>query len=263
MSQVNLVGIVNCTPDSFSDGGAYKTTADAISYARQCIAEGASIIDVGGDSTRPGSTCVGIEEEWRRIHSVVQTLAKETNVSVDTHHPEIARRALDIGARYINDISGGSREMFQVVRSYSASVVIMYSRCSQPHVFDKEPSTDLIADIKDFFKLQLKIAEHSGLSRNQILFDPGMGAYLSPNLDDSLTVIRSIDKFESFSPLFLGVSRKGFLKILSDVPASERDAASAFFGAEIANKLKPKQLFLRIHNVPLQQQFLDVYEHLQ
>lgn len=257
MTRIGLVGILNITPDSFSDGGGFPTLKEQIAHAHALIDGGASIVDIGGDSTRPGSVCVGIEEEWRRIGPAVEALAPVMPISVDTHHSEVARRALQGGAKFINDVSGGSVEMFDVVQRHNAKIVVMYSRCTAPHLFDKPTPADLVSAIKDFFSDRLQISKQRGLARDQIFFDPGMGGFVSESPRDSFLLIQKLRELQSFEPLYIGVSRKGFLQLMTHEKPHERDAVSAYIGARIVEQLSTHSLFLRVHNPKLQREFLS------
>ena len=260
MSKLFLVGILNVTPDSFSDGGEFLDTKAAIEHARVLKGQGAAIIDVGADSSRPGSICVGEEEEWRRLQPVLASLEKDMTVSVDTHFVGTAEKAIRGGAKIINDISGGSAEMFKLAADTGTSVVIMYSRCSQPHVFDLPVARNLIADIKSFFDRQCRLATSVGLPKEQIIFDPGMGGFISDKAGDSAALVDAIGSFEEYRRLFIGISRKGFLKKLFPIenaaPAEDSNERLDRCSVDLTKRLMDKmpqgsEVYLRVHNVAL------------
>ena len=249
-----IVGILNVTPDSFSDGGRFLDVSLAVKQAEKLFQEGADIIDIGGDSTRPGSLCVGSKEEWLRISEVVKEVSKRGVVSVDTHFAETAQKALEAGATMINDVSGGlDPDMFGVVASFNAQIAIMYSRCSVPHLFDLPRPANLIDAIKSFFDERIVRAHSAGLRRENLIFDPGMGGFLSSNPEDSFLILDELSAFANYSPMLIGISRKGFLnsRVSSDLEA--RDQFSSELGARLAKRPDRKQgLYLRVHNVQIQ-----------
>ncbi len=262
---VTIMGVLNVTPDSFSDGGAHYGFDSALREARTLRNSGADIVDIGGDSTRPGSMCVGENEEWRRIGPIVTALGREFPISVDTHHAATAEKALDAGAEIINDISGGlDSDMFRVVSKYNSRLAIMYSRCSAPHLFDKPVPEDLIGCIKDFFEERIIAAEKAGLKKDKLIFDPGMGAFISPHPEDSLLVLRKLVELSMFGQLLIGISRKGFLNLFGESEPIERDPIGAMIAERIVrtfSKLQRK-VIIRTHNPKLQRQFLEVSAQL-
>lgn len=254
----HLMGILNVTPDSFSDGGLYTDPSKALDHAFSLVSAGANSIDIGGDSTRPGSECVGPETEWERIKDLIPAVAKKTVVSVDTHFASTAEKAFKAGAQIINDISGGSDpDMFRIVAKASGKIVVMYSRCSAPHHFDLRQPQDLLIAIKDFFNERIQIAEKAGVHRSQILFDPGMGGFLSAEPKDSFELLCSLDALSGFTPLLLGISRKGFLKEISSSIPEERDPVSSYIAAHTAYRFPElaQTMIIRTHNVEMQDKF--------
>lgn len=206
--RVLLMGIVNITPDSFSDGGQYDTPDAALRRARQLRAEGADILDLGAESTRPGFTPVTQEEEWQRLQPVLALLTKEDGLlSVDTTKAVIAEKSLSVGAHIINDIWGlqGDAAMASVVAEYGAMIVVMHNR----HEID--PALDLWDDLCRFFDRSLTIADKAGIGRRQIILDPGIGfgKTQAQNLL-ALTLLGRL-KTEYRQPVLLGASRKSFL----------------------------------------------------
>ncbi len=255
---VSLCGILNITPDSFSDAGQYLNKQKALDSAKQMIDQGASMIDIGADSTRPGSICVGVEEEWSRLSPLVAELSRLTVLSVDTHHSEVARRALSNGAKIINDISAGKdREMFQVVAENNAAIVLMFSTCPMPHIFLETTFDGGIKRIRDFLFEKSEAAKKAGVDPTQIYIDPGMGRFISPNADDSLMVLDKITEIASLPyPLFLGISRKGFV-VSQTEHNQDRDRLSAELAFRTLKKISAeRKAILRVHNVAAHQAVL-------
>ena len=229
-----ICGIINVTPDSFSDGGQFFAVDQALQQARKLIAEGASMLDIGGESTRPGSTYVEIEEEIQRVVPVIKAIRKESDVliSVDTWKSRVAEAALAAGANLVNDITGlmGDGKMADVVAKAGAKVVIMFnpvmarpqhpSSLIFPHFgfgqafteeeladFEKMPIEDLM---EAFFERALVRANQAGIARENILLDPGIGFSLTKK--ENLLLLRDLDKLHQQGyPIFLGVSRKRFV----------------------------------------------------
>ena len=256
-----ICGIINVTPDSFSDGGQFFAVDQALQQARKLIAEGASMLDIGGESTRPGSSYVEIEEEIQRVVPVIKAIREESDalISIDTWKSQVAEAALKAGANLVNDITGlmGDEKMAHVVAKAGAQVVIMFNpvmaRPQHPSSqifprfgfgqaftekeladFEKMPIEDLM---KAFFERALARAEEAGIARENILLDPGIGFGLTKK--ENLVLLRDLDKLHQQGyPIFLGVSRKRFvINILeengfevnpeTEVGFRNRDTASA------------------------------------
>ncbi|MCB0329998.1 MAG: dihydropteroate synthase [Bdellovibrionales bacterium] len=271
MKNVELVGVLNVTPDSFSDGGLFVDPEKALAHVHLLVNEGASMIDIGGDSTRPGSQCVGPIEEWRRIEPVLESCRQVAPFAVDTHHSEVAHLALRAGATMINDVMAGfDPEMFSVIAdSSNAKYVMMYSRSKHPHDFSRQSVSsladgDILERIKSFFYEKIELALTAGVSESQLVLDPGMGGFISSDPEDSWRVIRNFRELLSFRlPLYLGASRKGFLKLPLEADPKERDVLSAYIGRLVAASVarepvnfEPK-LYIRVHSIATQKAFLD------
>lgn len=258
---IKVVGILNCTPDSFSDGTGEVSLERLVEQASRIIDEGADILDIGGDSTRPGSTCPGIEEEWRRIGSLVTKFAPRVPISVDTHHSEVARRAIECGALFINDISGTrAPEMLEVVARSAASYIFMYNPHGGAHVFGQGvPCDTAVSKISSWIRETLHICLNAGIDGTRLIADPGMGAFLSVDPMVSWIVAEHFGSLP-YPPggLLLGCSRKGFLKILGDLDLDTKDLHSARIGAAAARKV-PEEVptYLRVHNVARQREALQ------
>jgi len=245
-----IMGILNVTPDSFSDGGQYFDKSTAIKRAIQMVEDGADIIDIGGESTRPGSQPLAIEEELRRTLPVIEALTKEINtpISIDTYKSEVAKRALDAGAAMVNDISGlrYDPEMPKVVSAYKVPVVIMHIK-GLPKDMQKNPVYEaLIPEIMDYLRESIRSAKESGIAEDMIIIDPGIG--FGKTFEHNLEIIHSLYNFTLLEkPVLVGLSRKAFIgKILGDVPAGERLEGTA---AAIAISIINGANIIRVHDV--------------
>jgi dihydropteroate synthase len=242
-----VMGILNVTPDSFSDGGRYFTLDLALEHALKMIEDGADIIDVGGESTRPGSDPVPIEEELRRVIPVIKELAKRTKVpiSIDTYKSEVARQALDNGALIVNDISGlrFDEKMAEVVAEYKASVVLMHIK-GTPKTMQQNPEyKDVISEIYSYLSESVDLALSAGIK--QIIVDPGIG--FGKRLIDNLEIIRRLREFKSLGyPILIGVSRKSFIGNILNLPVDQRLEGTA--GA-VAISVWNGANIVRVHDV--------------
>jgi dihydropteroate synthase len=215
-----VMGVLNVTPDSFSDGGRFIEPPNALEQARRMISEGADILDVGAESTRPygGAKAVAIDEEMRRLAPILPAaVALGIPVSIDTMKASVAEWALAAGAAVINDVWGLQRDgdMAAVAAKHGAPVIIMHNR---QHA---DPSIDIMADISGFFARSLRIAESAGIARDQIVLDPGIGFGKTPQ--QSLIAIARLRELKSFGlPLLVGASRKRFIASVSPAPPDQR-----------------------------------------
>jgi dihydropteroate synthase len=219
-----VMGILNITPDSFSDGGRYDDPALAIAHARRMVEEGADIIDVGGESSRPyqGAKPVSAEDELNRILPVLpDLLALGVPVSIDTMKAAVAARALAIGASIVNDVWGLQRDadMARVAADHDVPVIVTHNRDQV------DPAIDIMADVEAFFTRSLEIADRAGIARDRIVLDPGVG--FGKNAAQSLTVIARLDAFAAFGrPLLMGLSRKRFIASVAPSQPQQRLAGS-------------------------------------
>ena len=215
-----VMGVLNVTPDSFSDGGDFLEPAAAIDHARRMIAEGADVLDIGAESTRPygGAVAVSMAEEMRRLAPILPTVvALGVPVSIDTMKAEVAAWALAAGAAIVNDVWGLQRdsELPRLVAQRAVPVIIMHNREAA------DPSIDIIADISAFFSRSLDIAARAGIARQNIVLDPGIGFGKTP--EQSLTAIARLPELKSFGlPLLVGASRKRFIDAVSPAPPDQR-----------------------------------------
>ena len=226
-----LMGVVNVTPDSFSDGGSYGGPGDAVRAALAMVEEGAALIDIGGESTRPGSDPLPEDEEMARVLPVVQALAPSLSgrISVDTYKARVAAKALEAGAYMVNDISAlrMDPEMVAVVRDAACPVILMHM-LGRPKTMQAAPEYgDVVEDVFAFFSERLEWCVDNGLKMENLLIDPGLG--FGKTTEHNLALLRGLDAFRSLGrPIVLGASRKRFLgEILGIEKASERDEATA------------------------------------
>lgn len=220
------MGILNVTPDSFSDGSRYIDFEMAQVHAERMLDEGVDIIDIGGESTRPGSLAVPADEELKRVIPIVKWIAESYDVpiSVDTRKAEVAEAALEAGASIVNDVSGFSDDMMRLIASSGVKAVLMHSLWD-PDVMQKNVQTytysDIISDIISWAERRIAAAEDLGVKRNQLIFDPGIGfGKLSSH---NLEIIRRCSELNSLDlPILIGASRKNFIGELTKKPPSER-----------------------------------------
>ena len=245
-----VMGILNVTPDSFSDGGLYMQRRSAVDRALRMEDEGADIIDIGGESTRPGSEPVPLEEELRRTMPVIEALSGRLQVpiSIDTYKAAVAKRAIEAGASMVNDISGlrFDPEMASVVSAYDVGVVIMHIK-GTPRVMQEDPRyDDLFGEINGYLREGIRIASASGVPTERIVIDPGIGFGKTP--EHNLAIINNLHRFRDLErPILVGVSRKSFIgKVLSDAPPPERLEGTA---AAVAVSVIRGADIVRVHDV--------------
>ena len=223
------MGIVNVTPDSFSDGGKFCDPSRAVAHALKLVEEGADLLDVGGESTRPGATPVPLDEELRRVVPVVAELAKRTAVplSVDTMKAEVARQCLAAGAHVINDVTGlrGDPDMVRVAAESGAGVVVMHMQ-GNPQTMQLDPTyADVVRQVGEFFDERVATLTAAGIGRESLCLDPGIG--FGKKFDHTMRQLAHLDAYKRFGlPVCLGVSRKGFLGQITGRGRPERMPAS-------------------------------------
>jgi dihydropteroate synthase len=244
------MGIVNVTPDSFSDGGRFYDPAAAVEHGLLLAAEGADLLDVGGESTRPGSESVPLDEELRRVVPVVRALAAKASlpVSVDTSKAEVARQCLDAGASVVNDVTGlrGDPEMPAVVRKFAAGAVVMHMQ-GTPATMQRDPRyDDVVREVGDFFAERLDTLSAAGIAPEAVALDPGIG--FGKTQEHTLRLLANLDEYGRFGrPVCLGVSRKGFLGLISGRSRAERMPGSLAVAVSCATR--NPALVLRVHDV--------------
>ena len=253
-----IMGVVNVTPDSFFDGGRYLDAEAAVAHAVRLVEEGADLLDVGAESTRPGADAVSEAEECRRAIPVVTAVAKVVTVpiSIDTSKAAVARAALDAGAVLVNDVTAlrGDPAMVDVVARTGAGIVLMHMH-GTPRTMQQAPCyDDVVEEISAFFEERIRFAMAHGIVRRQIILDPGIG--FGKLLVHNLTLLAQLRCFEQFEcPLLVGVSQKAFLGQLVDRPVQERQWATA---AAVAMAVDRGAGILRVHDVKAMKDVVQV-----
>jgi len=248
--KTHVMGILNVTPDSFSDGGLHFDRQTAIESGIQMVKDGADILDIGGESTRPGSVPVSLEEELKRTIPVIEELSRSVAVpiSIDTYKAEVARKALEAGASMVNDISGlrFDPDMPKTVARHNIPVVMMHIK-GRPRDMQQNPRYEaLIPEIMDYFRISIRLARKFGIPDNMMIIDPGIG--FGKTFDHNLEILNNLEQFTLLEkPLLVGPSRKAFLgKILGDAPAAERLEGTA---AAVAVSIIKGANIIRVHDV--------------
>jgi dihydropteroate synthase len=260
LDRVLLMGVVNVTPDSFSDGGQFLDPRQAIDHAKRLVDDGADILDIGAESSRPGSDPVSDEQEWARLQPVLEALLRDAGapVSVDTYKPATASRALELGAHIINDITGlRDPNMAEVVARHQAPVVIMHMR-GQPKTMQQDVRyEDVVEEVKGFLTAQARRAAEAGI--RQIILDPGIG--FGKNADHNLQLMRRLDEFAALPyPLLVGPSRKAFLGHLTGSAVGERLEATL---AAVTAAVLGGANIVRVHDVKQCRQAVLVAEAIR
>ncbi|MCK5534478.1 dihydropteroate synthase [bacterium] len=220
-----IMGVLNITPDSFSDGGKYYTNCDkAIFCAQQMAEEGVDIIDIGGESSRPGAIPISEEEEKKRILPIIKKLTKKIKIpiSIDTYKPGVARAAIMEGASLINDISGlQDEEMIKVINEFNVPVIIMHMQGSPQCMQENPQYKEVISDIISFFQERIQRAENNGISKENLILDPGIG--FGKTTKHNLEILRRLEEFKILGcPLLIGTSRKRFIGDILELPVGQR-----------------------------------------
>lgn len=237
------------TPDSFSDGGSYPSVDDAVKHGIQMVSDGADLLDVGGESSRPGSDPVPADDELARVVPVIRRLTHElpdTPVSVDTRKAEVARSALEVGAAIVNDITaGGDPEMFQAVRQAQAGMVLMHMK-GEPKSMQEDPTYyDVVAEVRGALGERVEAAAAAGIGLDQLCIDPGLG--FGKTLEHNLAILRDIDALHHLEvPVLVGPSRKRFIGAVTDTEVGDRLEGTAGVVAWCAAR---RVDIVRVHDV--------------
>lgn len=244
----HVLGIINVTPDSFSDGGQFINNDSAVSHAIEMIENGVDIIDVGGESTRPGSEPVSEDDELNRVIPVIIEILKrkpDTIISIDTTKAKVAEEALKSGALIVNDISGGTfdPDIFNVVKEFNAAIILMHIK-GKPKTMQSSPVyTDVVSEVYDYLANQSEIASNKGIDK--IIVDPGIG--FGKRTEDNLTIIERLEDFKSLGfPIMIGLSRKSFIGNILNLPVEDRDDATNAMNSFAISK---GARIIRTHNV--------------
>jgi dihydropteroate synthase len=243
------MGVVNVTPDSFSDGGVNYAPGDAIASARRMIADGAAIVDVGGESTRPGSEGISVEEELRRVVPVLEAVAGELPVSIDTAKAEVARRALELGAELVNDVTAlrGDPELAETVAEAGAYLCLMHMQ-GEPRTMQESPTYgDVASEVAAFLEVRLRFATDHGVPEEHVCLDPGIG--FGKTVEHNFELLRRLDVIVRLGrPVVVGFSRKRSLgRVLGD-PDATTGPLSASLAAAVAAYERGATI-LRVHDV--------------
>ena len=266
-SRALIMGVLNVTPDSFSDGGRFLDVDHAVAHAREMVHAGAGIIDVGGESTRPGAAPVIAEEELRRVLPVVKRL-RDLVVSVDTTKAMVAERVLAAGARIINDVSALrlDPQMVDVVREAGAGVVLMHMQGTPQTMQERPRYNDVVEEVCTFLEERIRFAEARGLKKMQIAVDPGIG--FGKTVEDNLRLLARLDEFSSLGcPVLVGTSRKSFIgKVIAPLGAgTERKADDRLWGTAgtVAWAVAHGARILRVHDVAEMSDVVRMVEAVQ
>ncbi len=243
------MGILNVTPDSFSDGGKYYNLDNAIEYALELVNQGVDIIDVGGESTRPGAKAISLNDEINRVIPVIKGIRSVSSIpiSIDTYKSEVAKKALDSGANIINDISGLNfdSKMIEIVKEYNVPIVIMHIKGTPLNMQVNPHYDNIIDEIISYFEKRINLCLDYGIPKTHIILDPGIG--FGKQLNDNFVLIRKLNIFAELGyPILIGPSRKSFIGLTLDLPVDDRlEGTAAAITASIMNGAR----IIRVHDV--------------
>lgn len=259
LTRPNVMGIVNVTPDSFSDGGKYSSVERAVEHALQLIAEGADILDIGGESTRPGAAPVGLDEELRRVIPVIEALSKVTTVpiSIDTYKPEVMRASIQAGADIVNDICALREDgALEIVTNSNAGVCLMHMQ-GKPQTMQINPQyTDVVTEVKQFLADRVEACLAHGIARERIMLDPGFG--FGKTTAHNVALIQHLGRFVELGfPLLVGLSRKSVLGRIAG--GDEQQRLHAGLAASVISVMKGAKI-VRVHDVKATVDALKVVE---
>lgn len=246
---IKLMGIINVTPDSFSDGGLYRESENAVDQALRLIADGADILDIGGESTRPYAEPVTVSEELARVIPVIEQIRtfSDIPISIDTMKADVAREALQAGATMLNDVSALRHDplMIDLLKQTDVEVIIMHMKGTPGTMQDKPTYSDVIAEIILFFQERLSLLESEGIDLDRITIDPGIG--FGKNMEHNLSILKHLEKLSSLGrPVLLGHSRKRFLGDITNIETPDRDLVTAVVSGLCQDK---KVSIIRVHDV--------------
>ena len=257
----NIMGVLNITPDSFSDGGKFNNKKKGVEHALQMFKSGASIIDVGGESTRPGSRAINKKDEWYRIHKILKLICKKVPVSLDTRKSEIMERGIKLGVEIINDVSGLNydHKTINIIKKYKIPFVIQHTKGTPENMQIKPTYKNELLDIYDFFEKKISFLRSIGIKHSNIIIDPGIG--FGKNLKHNMNLISKVSIFHTLGfPVLVGNSRKKFIKELS-----KKNDTSERIGGTVASSIYLMMQgvqILRIHDVNELLQGIKVFKEL-
>ncbi len=257
----NIMGVLNLTPDSFSDGGKHNTDKKGLKHALEMFNSGANIVDIGGESTRPGSEAVGNKTEWKRIEKIIKLLSKKIPISLDTRKSEIMKKGIKYGVKIINDVSGLNydSETINVLKKYNTPFVIQHSQGTPENMQNKPKYKNELLDIYDFFEKKINFLRKMGIKHNNIIIDPGIG--FGKNLKHNINLISNISIFHSLGfPILVGNSRKRFIKEIAG-KNDTKDRIGGTVASSIYLMMQGVQI-LRIHDVNELLQGIKVFKKI-
>ncbi len=257
----NIMGILNLTPDSFSDGGKFNNKNKGVSHALQMFSSGANIIDIGGESTRPGSKTINAKIEWKRIHKILKLISKKVYISLDTRKSEIMEKGIKKGVKIINDVSGLNfdSKTINILKKYKIPFVVQHSKGTPGNMQNKPNYKNELLDIYDFFEDKIKFLRSIGIKHKNIIIDPGIG--FGKNLKHNMNLISNISIFHTLGfPILVGNSRKRFIKEISE----ENDTINRIGGTVASSIYLMMQgvQILRVHDVNEILQGVKVFKEL-
>ena len=258
----SVMGILNVTPDSFFDGGKYKTVETAVKRAIEMVEQGAKIIDVGGESTRPGSEDISIEEELDRVIPVIEAIRDQcdVNISIDTKKVEVAKKAIEAGAGMVNDVTGLiNPNMVKLVSECGVYVVIMHMQGTPVDMQNKPQYDNVVNEIKNWLNERVKNAINNGIKKDKILIDPGIG--FGKTLEHNLEILKRMNEFIGIAEgIVVGASRKSFIEHLTGAKPEERLGGS--LSAAVVSALSGVNI-VRVHDVKESKQAIDLVNSIR
>ena len=257
----NIMGVLNLTPDSFSDGGKFNKKKAGVDHAINLFKLGANIVDVGGESTRPGSKPISTKKEWSRIEKIIKKINKKIPLSLDTRKSEIMNKGIKVGIKLINDVSGLSYDskVINILKKYKTPFVIQHCQGTPENMQINPRYKNELLDIYDFFEKKIKFLRSNGIKHNNIIIDPGIG--FGKNLKHNLNLIKNISIFHSLGfPILLGLSRKKFIKDLSG-KNDTKERIGGTVASSLYSLMQGVQI-LRIHDINELIQSIKVFKQL-
>jgi len=259
-----VMGVLNVTPDSFSDGGEFFSAQSAIKHGLSLIEDGAEIIDIGGESTRPGAESLTIDNELNRVLPVIEEIRKRNNeilISIDTYKSEVAKQAIECGADIVNDISGFTMDskMPTIVSDYGVPVILMHIK-GNPKTMQNNPEyDDVIEEINSYFRNQISIAKAAKINPEKIILDPGIG--FGKNLEHNFSILNRLNQLCVHGyPIMIGTSRKSFIGLTLDLPPNDRvEGTAATVSVGIMNGAR----IIRVHDVKEMKRVVTIVEKIR